>query len=241
LPGPPLPTATAGPPLPSEAAGPGHTSGPSELEKYNQDCEERAQEWRAAQVDYPTILTVPLHESVTYKAVVDVRKEPLPADRVIIVEKGTAGSASIFVQCRIAARLIAVGDGLTVSNDPAVGPDGWIYQPFTPLELVEWSWSFKADKPKVQELRMELRPATLADGSTSPLDPSGNQLSFVTRVVVEASPIQIVAYWFETQWPLLAGTAITLGLAVLALKNWIGELIGKSRKKRKKKKKLQSA
>lgn len=88
---------------------------------------------------------------------------------------------------------------------------------------------------------MELRPATLADGSTSPLDPSGNQLSFVTRVVVEASPIQIVAYWFETQWPLLAGTAITLGLAVLALKNWIGELIGKSRKKRKKKKKLQSA
>jgi hypothetical protein len=247
----PLPAEPGSPPTPvptglpegSPKPGPPPTSTPtvapndSELDAFDRACEIDVHAWRSGQVDYPQEITVPLHESVPYEAAVDVRTDPLPADKVIDAGNGAPGSEPIFVQCRIAARLTAVGDGVSVIDDPENEVGGWVYQKFTPLGVVKWSWSIKADKPKDQQLRLELRPATLTRGTPNSPDAdfSGNQVPFVTHVAVDATLIQKLSYWFETQWPLLAGIAATLGVAALAVKKWLGDFIGESRKKQNKK------
>lgn len=191
--------------------------------------------WIAGQVDYPKELTVSLNSSITYNAAVDVRKDPLPADQVINIDKGTAASEKIFVMCRIAARLLPVGDGITVSSDPAAGYGGWIYKDFTPLGVVKWSWSFKADIPKNQELQMELRPVTLVQGESAPIDSYGSdsQEPFITQVTVKSTIIEAMSYWFDTQWKLLVGIAIVISGAIFAVKKWIMDIFGKSDKKTK--------
>ncbi|MET0724753.1 MAG: hypothetical protein ABWY36_00280 [Leifsonia sp.] len=194
----------------------------SALEAFQRDCAQGVQNWRDAQVDFPGTLTVKLDESLNYNAAVDIRSEPLPPDEVIETDGGSAEFESVQIRCTVAARVIAVGDALTVDEESNELAGGWILQEFTPTGVVEWSWTVDAVKPVDQELRLELRPAIVAGASLDELTySSASQASFTTDVHVEATMLQAVNFWFDSNWGLIVAIVTPIGIAVLALLGWM--------------------
>ena len=192
---------------------------PEAAQDFQRKCEQGLNSWREGQITYPRRLTIPLDETVTYEAVVDINENPLPPDEIIEADGGAAGTERLFVRCRLAAKLSALEDGLDVSQDPDAEGSGWIYQEFTPSGVIEWSWAVTATEPVDQRLRLELRPALQVNELASYA--TANQVSFTTDVTVEASPLQRMWHWMQTQWPLVVGIATPLGAAILALLGWI--------------------
>lgn len=192
---------------------------PNAAQDFQRKCEQGVTSWREGQVSYPQTMRIALNETVTYEAAVDIGEDPLPADEVIETDSGSAASERIFVRCRLAAKLTAVSDGLDVSQDPDAEGSGWIYQEFTPSGVVEWSWAVTATEPVDQRLRLDLRPSLQVN--ELPSYSTANQVSFTTDVTVEASPIQLMWHWIQTQWPMIVGIATPLGAAILALLAWV--------------------
>ncbi|WP_133247558.1 hypothetical protein [Arthrobacter sp. H-02-3] len=189
------------------------------VEAFQRDCENGVQKWRTAQVDYPKELSIAVNDSVTYNAAVDIRDAPLPADDVIVAS-GSTGFERIDVKCRLAARLTAVGAGIKIDGDSVM-----VNQEFTPLGVVEWSWSVTAIQPVDQELRLEVRPAILVtredpDPNPERLYATDTEASFVTPVKVRATEIDHLKYWFDNQWPLLLGIASALSVAYSVFRKW---------------------
>lgn len=200
---------------------PGEIEFGESFDAFRQDCEEGLNDWRPARMVYPDTLTLTMNQAGTYNAVADTGDVAPPPDEVITIYEGTADAEEIFVQCVLAARLVAVDDGITVEGK---GEDtgGWLAQTFTPGGRAEWDWSVTAVHPVDQELRLELRPSVSAPeaGIVSAGLSSFTQSTFTTDVTVKATPIEGISYWFETQWPLVTGIAVTLGAAIAGVWVW---------------------
>jgi hypothetical protein len=149
----------------------------------------------------------------SYDVAVDVRTTPAPPSQVISAEDPS--QEPITVQCLVAARLVPVGDGISVTVPDEALEGGWAYQRFTELGVVEWAWSVSPTTPQDQQLRLELRPA--AKGSDVIQISSATTARYVTEVEVSASKLQVVWYWFQTDWKLVATTVGIVGAAILAL------------------------
>ena len=216
----------SGSPEPSSSPEPSATPAPPDpeasLERFQQDCEQGVEEWRAGQVDYPLDLAIDLNETISYDAAVDVRDAPLPPDEVIDTGNGRATQESVSVKCTVAARLSAVGDALEVEELSNETSGGWVLQEFTPSGTLEWSWSVSAIHPVDQDLRLELRPAIVTEAETGDLGYSStNQASFMTHVHIEATVLQSAAFWFETNWPMITAIGLALGAAILGVIGWM--------------------
>jgi hypothetical protein len=239
--GEPEPTESAPSGQPSSSNQPGETTSPTsapspkpsstnhavtdDFVAFQRACEQGANAWRGGQVDYPKTLGVLLGEAATYNAAVDVRDVPLPEQTVIDVPRGKATSEPVAVQCLLAARLTPVDDDIKVADTPE---GEWSFREFTPVGVVEWSWSVTATTPADHELRLDLRPAVRLD--ESPTTPITQLASFTTEVDVKSTALERLAHWFDTQWPLLAGIAAILGAAALAVKRWGANMFSRKAK-----------
>lgn len=206
---PTAPSQAPPPPTQSQAAPPGANGAPEpeivdEVALFQSQCEQEVEAWRAAQVHYPMEMSVSVGGAASYNAAIDIRSDPLPADQVIDIVSGTARSEDVRVKCTVAAKLTSVGDALVVAQHGNQTDAGWILQQFTPTGVVEWSWTVDALKPGHEQLRLELRPAIVLADDAGDLEYASQSVgSFVTQVHIQASPLQLVAHWFEVNWPLV--------------------------------------
>ncbi len=155
-----------------------------------------------------------VRESQAYNAAVDVRIDQVPPE--IVIDAPKPRSARVRVKCVLSARLVAVGKGIEVVPSSDADGDGWRALTFTPDGVVEWSWTVTPTVPADQELQLELQPAVeMGEGSQTTVRAS--TVHYRTEVFVEASTIERVSYWFNTQWPLLTGIATAIAVAILAV------------------------
>ena len=184
-----------------------------EIAAFIRECR-KSTTFRVGQVDFPNTFTLRLGETKSYSAAVDVRAEPAPAKRVI--DAADPREEPIKVQCVLSARLVSVGATLKVAASGDTNEGGWMARQFTPDGVVEWSWDVSALEPRDQELRLELQPAVAVE-NTSLSQTISTTANFVTPVSVDASGLERVSYWFNTQWPLVTGIAGALAVAVLGI------------------------
>ncbi|MEV4900054.1 hypothetical protein AB0K08_01780 [Citricoccus sp. NPDC055426] len=182
---------------------------------------------------YPRSLQTDVGDSETYQAAVVLDQSDQSLDEVISNPDGVTTQQGIRVRCIVGARLLAVGENVTVAGDPGSIESDWVNRRFTADGTIDWAWSVTATVPEDQQVRIQLRPAlSINDGAQTIT--SDSVRTYVTEVQVSASLVERVAYWFETQWPLLVGIALALGVAVLAVLRWGGDLVkgwpGRSRK-----------
>lgn len=184
-----------------------------EIAAFIRDCEQ-ATTFREAQLVFPEYKRIHVGHSESYSAAVDIRSDPAPADKTI--DDPHPRSEPIKVQCVLSARLVPLGEGIEVVPDTDADGAGWRLLKFTPNAVVEWSWTVKPIYPVDQRLRLELMPAVmiLATGQSSAINSSA---SYITDVYVEATQIEKLSHWFNTQWKLLATVAAALGVAFLGL------------------------
>jgi hypothetical protein len=205
------PPPTAPSPTTAPAPSPSPTNPDQELDAFISSCE--LGRFRKAQVDYPRTLTVRLGGATTYGAAVDIRDTPAPPDKVIDAADPTSAD-DVKVECAVAAKLVSVGGGISV--DAADTPDdGWRYLVFPPSGVLEWSWSVTPREPVSQQLRLELKPTAKIDDRYD-RNKRGTAV-YVTTVNVTATPIDRLAYWFQTQWGPLTAVAGSIGVAILAI------------------------
>lgn len=221
---------TSRPPKPALTSSPDQTYGhgpgsTSDFATFQQNCEKGVESWRIGQVDYPRSLSIPLKQAADYNAAVDVRDNPLPPDQVI--DSGEPDSEPVAVRCLLAAKLVPVGDYVKVNGTSAVE---WAPRQFTPSGVMEWTWSITAEKPVDQQLRLVLVPAVLIEGGRYVFG-TDSEASLLTKVAVEATLIERVSYWFETQWPLLVGIAAVLAVGIATTRKWIQEQFKASRRR----------
>lgn len=204
---------------------------PTELAEFRKACAAGLPvDWREAQVDYPETLTAQVGVASIYEAAVDARDARPPADKVIQIDEGTPTSKEIAVRCRLAAKLTASSEALTLEPD-----DGeWQYRDFSATGVVQWAWNVTPAKPVNQKLTLVLRPAidmSSPEGrpeSTYGLD-GNTEVRVFTDVVVRGTPLEVIAFWFETQWPLAVGIVTALAVAK-PVWNWLKNRIKNSTK-----------
>lgn len=193
------------------------TSNPSKSDKALNDftaaCA-KSGAFRQGQVDFPRTIDARVNRAVSYDAAIDIRSQPAPAEKVI--DTHDPKSEPIAVECVVGARLVDVGDAITVQAD-SDSDDGWSYSEFTPSGVLQWSWTIT---PKAavgnEQLRLEIRPAVkLVRTAEFGIVPTS--ANYLTTVNVSATWIDRVAYWFQTQWSPLKTVASVLGVALLAV------------------------
>lgn len=189
-----------------------------ELEAFLADCEKNINKWQMGQVDYPGRMSVDMGDSAAYVVAVDIRNKPVTAEKVIPAEDPE--SAPVAVQCLLGARLVPVGEALTVDESD------WIVREFTPTGFLNWSWAVKALAPGDHDLVLELRPTledldgyTLVGGNSPP-----NTTTFVSRVHVHASWIQHAGQWWDENWGTVLLISGAIGVALPALIKWGGDV-----------------
>jgi hypothetical protein len=205
-------------PIPPADAAASVSPDPNQLAGFLADCDKGVSRWQVGQIDYPEHLSLEMGQSAAYVVAVDIRNNPLPAERVI--PGASPQSAPIAVQCVLSARLAPVGQSLEVNNRE------WILREFTPTGVLNWSWSITARAPDDQEVRLELQPAVITRGKfilpqgDSSLDTS----SFVTRVNVTATWIQRVGHWWNDNWGIISLVIVAVGAALVSIIKWSGNL-----------------
>lgn len=183
------------------------------------NCEDGIQKWRDARVDYPGRLTLELGSVASYIAAVDIRENAILLSEVIPGQ--SPESAPAAVKCRVAARLVPIGDAVEV-NPPQ---DEWVNRFFTPSGVVNWAWTVKAVKPGRQELRLELQPAVVAtDGGYVLLASDSIVGNFITSVEIDTSAMDDLKQWFEKTWGVIAAISAALAAAIIAFVRWSGEI-----------------
>lgn len=185
-----------------------------ELDEFLRKCEESLDADRQGQIDHPANMWMKVRENQSYNAAVDVRIDQVPPE--INIDGPKPGSERVRVRCILSARLVAVGKGIEVVPSSDTDGDGWRALTFTPDGVVEWSWTVTPTVPADQELQLELQPAVkMGEGSQSAVRAS--TVYYKTEVFVEATRIERLSYWFNTQWPLLTSVVGAIGVAILAL------------------------
>jgi hypothetical protein len=226
----PPPTGT--PSAPSSSPAPSGGLVPDEqLSAFVRACEESmdARGWQPGQVSYPRTMTLEVGQEETYNAAVDVRSAPAPPEEVIDAADPT--SEPVLVRCVLSARLVPVGDHISVTTDDQGSViDGWSYQTFTPSGTVEWAWTVTADAPEPGGLRLVLRPAAVAsDVLTARVS---SEQTYETDVEVTGSFLARASHWFDTEFPLLKALAVTLGGVLVGVLAWYGGIRAKWRELR---------
>lgn len=178
-------------------------------------------DWREAQVDYPKALSAEVGQASVYEAAVDAREARPPADQVISVSAENGGVKQVTVRCRLAARLISSSELLKIEPDAS----DWEYRDFSPTGVVQWAWNVTPTKPVDQTLTLIVRPAIDVAGSEGAATSgygtgSNSEVRVFTKVSVAATLIERVAYWFETQWPLVLAIFAALGLGSVPVGRW---------------------
>lgn len=190
------------------------------IETFLEKCKENAREvkFEPGQVHYPEHLSLNMGQSAAYVVAVDIRYNPLPAERVI--SRGTPQSQPIWVKCVLGARLVPVGQSLEVDNK------GWIPREFTPTGVLNWSWSITALAPYDHDLRLELEPAVTTQDRPifTQIDSSPTIDTFITHVHVKASWIQHVGHWWKNNWTIILGVSAAIGAALISIIKWGGNL-----------------
>lgn len=211
------------PPVSAPAARPSNlTPGQAtDFDSFHRACEGGVSNWRTGRVNYPSQLRIALNKTAIYSATVDLNDNPLPPDKAIGSHSGEPSSEAIAVKCRLAAKLVAIGDHVKVNG---AAETDWVPRQFTPSGVAKWSWPVTVDKPINQQVQFLLLPAVLAEGRVY-ADEDDRQATVTTDVAVEATLIETVSYWFETQWPLLAGIATVLAVAIAASRRWVLEQV----------------
>lgn len=184
----------------------------NDLEKFLADCEAQLENWRPGQVRFPQSVTVPLDQSATYRASIDIRPgaqaQPAP-------EKGVR-TAAVEVRCGLGARLVRLGDNVSIENEGV-----WQLREFDTPGVVEWAWDIKASKPENAGVRLEMRPAVavVGGGRVVPAndDSRAPTVSFDSDIVVDASLVDQADFFADNSWPKIVGIATLLGGALIAL------------------------
>ena len=193
----------------------------SEGEQFQRNCEAGVNEWTSGRVSYPVEISVSLNDPKIYNVVVDVEGMSLPPEQMIDLDQGTVASESVAVRCDIAARLSSAGDAVEVTQNSTAGYGGWVIRTFVPPGVAEWAWSIAVQSPVGGELLLELQPAVVQE-NTVPLPglADGQVASFTTQVNVNATVVQRVSYWFETEWSAMLVVVGGLGAAAVGLLVW---------------------
>ncbi len=165
-----------------------------------------------------------LDKGATYNAAVDVNDNLLPPED-IVENNGPVTSELIKVKCVLAARLVAVDEGITVTPP---GDGDWVYRAFSPSGVVEWAWAVTATTPETHQLRLDLRPAVRIEGLPSAATETLVS-SFTTDVTVDATRIEAASYWFSTDWDRFAKIVAILAGALAAVLAFGRQLWGKER------------
>jgi hypothetical protein len=174
------------------------------------DCELGVREWRAAQVDYPSELTIEVGGSASYVAAVDTRSTPADPGELIPGPSPTAEAAA--VRCEVAARLSPSGEALTVDERD------WVLRRFTPTGFIRWSWTVTAVKGGDHDLELELQPAVRTeDGRFLVSDSTLDVSTFITRAHVDEDAIQEVGSWMDSHKGPLAVIAAALAAAIIGV------------------------
>jgi hypothetical protein len=195
----------------------------ADVDAFLQECEQGVGTWQAAQVDYPGVLQVQFGEPAAYIATLDIRKASNASGKEI--PGPGPESKPVFVQCVVAARLVPMGDGLTVDETE------WVPRTFTPSGVVDWAWGVTAIEARDQQLRLELHPAvesplglTVGGGATA-------TTTFITEVRTEASAVQHVRQYLEDNWPavtLIAGIVAAAVIGAIRFGGDVGEALRES-------------
>jgi hypothetical protein len=202
-------------PVPSATSETETAPPPGSLDQFLADCERSLENWRPGQVVYPERLAVPLDQSGTYRATIDIRagaqEQPAPGP-------GTAAE-DIEVQCGVGARLVPLGEGVTVDETD------WILREFDSPGTVEWAWSVTAVQLDDAEVRLDLRPAIAAvrGGLVIPADEDSRSptAAFTSSIEVTGDWTDHLADWFDRDWPVITGAFVLVGAAVAGVLSWL--------------------
>lgn len=182
-----------------------------QLDAYAKRCESRLdRDYQRAVIHYPSSLPASMSRASAYVAALDLRVDPPPSGAVIHSENGV--TERISVKCVVAARLNPVGTDLDVTPG-----DDWQYQEWSPTGVVKFAWSVTPKAPNDGQLQLDVRPAVkgyVVEPSVEPV------ATYITDVNVEASPIQELWYWTQSEWKLVAAIAVVFGGAFLGLLRW---------------------
>lgn len=219
------PTGGTGQPAPgnSSATATG-TPGEPDLQAFLATCAQKADAWQPGQLAYTRRLTIPLHQSRTFRAQVDIN----PGAQGKPAPDANSTTAGVQVKCGVAARLVPL------SADVAVDSSEWVLREFDQPAVVHWDWSVRAVTTHLSQVRLELRPA-IADHEGRHIIPAAEDNSDLTMsgdtdVTVVATRFQRFYQWWQDNWGPLQTVLGALGVAVLALLTWLGKVRGWFRK-----------
>lgn len=172
------------------------------------------------QLRFTKRMTIPLHQSRTYRAQVDIQ----PGAQDQPAPDADTGIAGVQVTCGVAARLVPL------SPDVAVDDRQWVLRELDQPALVPWDWSVRAVTTHPSQVRLELRPA-IADAEGRHVIPAADDnsdlsMSGDTDVTVAATRFQRLYQWWQDNWGPLQTIVGALGVAVLALLTWLGKVRG---------------
>ncbi|QCU77122.1 hypothetical protein E7744_01950 [Citricoccus sp. SGAir0253] len=194
--------------------------GAEALRPWLEECEGAAEDADLpGEVVYPQSLPSEVNDPATYQAAVVLEQSGRSPEEAITNPDGVTTQQGIRVQCIVGARLLPVGEDVTVEGDPGTIESDWVNRRFTADGTVDWSWAVTATVPEDQQVRLQLRPALSIDDGARTIT-SDSVRTYVSTVQVSATMVERVAYWFDTQWPLIVGVAGLLAVAVLAVLKW---------------------
>jgi hypothetical protein len=188
----------------------------SDVDAFLQECERGIGTWQAAQVDYPGVLQVQLGEPAAYVATLDIRTAPDAPSKEI--PGPSPESEPVFVQCVVAARLVPMGDGLTVDTT------GWVPRTFTPSGVVDWAWGVTAIEARDQQLRLELHPAVQSPLGLEVDADATPTTTFITDVQTQAPAVQKVRQYLEDNWPAVVTISGIVAAAVFGVIRFGGDV-----------------
>ena len=219
---------------PTTGASPTTSASPDDLADFQENCEQQfnTQQWHTGNVLYPRSMNLQLGSTTTYDAIVELGDAGIPPKQTIAATDPAA--EPVLVQCLISAKLVSVDDDIEVGSDTTelTESDGWYLQTFTPTGTVEWTWAVTAHAPGVHNLQFLLRPAVAYGGSTT--GSSTGQQAYFTQITVNASTMENISYWFDTQFTTLGKIIGVLGTAIIGVLTWLvlfSETWGKLRKR----------
>jgi hypothetical protein len=210
-PGVPEPDAP-GDPEPDEPVAPDDPQ--AQYDQFLADCEQGLDGWQAGQITYPESLIDPLGESRSYTAGININlgAQDLPAPNP------DTEIGNLLVQCGLGARLVPLGESVTVSEED------WVLREFDTPGIVEWVWTVEATKLDDTRVQLELRPAIAAEGGRvvpGNEDSRSPTAAYATDVFVSGTMMQRVDAWFTDSWPVLVTSLAALGTAIAAFIPWV--------------------
>jgi hypothetical protein len=208
----PVAPGPAGPPAREIAPAPNR----ADVDRFLNDCNNKVAAWKHdARISWPGSLDIEVDKSTVFIASIDL------TGATVDLPSGTPKDSTLSVQCQATATLKAPEGGeLKVgTNDGSSNT-----RSFAPTGKVQWAWSVTAVKPGTHELQLVIQPALVIGSHSVDSDPSMQQVVYVSRVNVTASPLAIVSLWIKDSWPLVLSICTVMGAATVGAVKWYGNV-----------------